>query len=65
MDDIPARVAVLEQIARGTEQALIEIRAELREIREAQRTDFRWLMTVWISGMAALLAVMAHGFKWI
>jgi len=64
-DDMPSRVAVLEEIARNTETMLAEIRADIREVRDAQRGDFRWMMTVWISGMAALLAVMAHGFHWL
>lgn len=69
MDDIPTRVAVLEQIARSTEAVLLSIQAEMRtnfaELRKAQREDFRFLVTIWISGVVALLAVMAHGFKWI
>lgn len=64
-DDMPSRVAVLEQIARSTEAALGRIEGQLTEIRDAQRTDFRFLLTLWLSSTAVLLAVMAHGFKWL
>jgi hypothetical protein len=64
-DDLPPRVAVLEQIARTSETALSDIRAELRgfrgevaaqlrEIRQAQRTDFRWLLGAMLGGFATL-----------
>lgn len=65
MDDIPSRVAVLEQIARNTETILSEIRSELREVRTEARADFRWLMGVMLGGLASLAGVMAHGFHWI
>jgi tRNA threonylcarbamoyladenosine modification (KEOPS) complex Pcc1 subunit len=59
--DLEPRVAVLEQIARDTAIILAEIRADIREMRSAMRTDFRWLL----AALAALLGVMAHGFHWI
>jgi len=75
-DAIEPRMAVLEQIARSTDQRLdriekridalgSEIRGDLREIRSNQRSDFRWFMTLYIAGMATLLGVMAHGFHWL
>lgn len=71
-DDIPSRVAVLEQIARNIDAALsridgrlIDLHKDMQEIRKAQHDDFRFLITLWLSGVAALLAVMAHGFRWI
>jgi len=59
--DMEARVAVLETMARSTEAALADIRAELRDIRSAQARDFRWML----AAFAALLGVMAHGFHWL
>jgi hypothetical protein len=41
-DGVPSMVAVLEQIARSTEATLGQIHAELREMRGAQNTYFRW-----------------------
>jgi hypothetical protein len=96
-NDIPARVAVLEEIARGTKAALERIERRLDSldakfdgrfdridgkferidgkferidsrfdtILREQRTDFRFLVTLIIGMGAALLGVMAHGFKWI
>jgi hypothetical protein len=43
-DDVPQRVAVLEQIAATTAAALADIRTDLREIRTRQETDFRTLV---------------------
>jgi len=62
---LEARVAVLEQIARETIVTLGEIRQDIREIRREHARDFRWLIGLYIAGYASLLAVMAHGFKWI
>jgi hypothetical protein len=70
--DIPPRVAVLEEIARNTLQALIDIRAEMREMRRESRADYRWLLGIMLAGFAmtttgfaGILAVMAHGFHWL
>lgn len=69
MDDIPTRVAVLEQIAKNTEATLSDIRDEMRAgfrlLIERQDRDFRYFIVLYLSGMAILLGVMAHGFKWI
>lgn len=73
---IEPRVAVLEQITKQTHEALIDLRAEcrsvrtdltaeLRAMRSETRTEFRWLLGLMLSGMGALLAVMAHGFHWL
>jgi hypothetical protein len=61
MDDIPARVAVLEQIARSTAIELGEIHKDIRELR----TDNRWLMGIMLGGFVAILGAMAHGFHWL
>ena len=65
MDDMPARVAVLEQIARNTEAMLAEIRTDMREFRKDLRSDFRWLLATYGGGFIILLGVMAHGFHWV
>ena len=44
-DDIPARVAVLEQLATTTAAALADIRTDLRELRTQMRTDLREIRT--------------------
>jgi hypothetical protein len=73
------RVAVLEQIAADTRQALQDIRSELRGLREdvnrrldtvdrrfASLESRAWRNFYWlIAGYAGLLAIMAHGFHWI
>jgi hypothetical protein len=66
-NDLSSRVAVLEQIARDTATALADIRTELRglrtelredlrDIRQAQRSDFRWLLGIMLGGFAIMLA---------
>jgi len=65
VNDHAPRLAVLEQIARGTETILADIRADIREIRGQQDRDFRWLLGLYLAGTAAMLGVMAHGFHWI
>ena len=74
-DSIPTRVAVLEQIARETATTLTAIRDEihdmrsdLRDIRQDQRSDFRWLFSLMLGGIAItiggfvslLIAVLRH-----
>jgi hypothetical protein len=61
MDDVPARVAVLEQIARSTAVTLGEMHKDIRELR----TDMRWLLSIMLGGFAAMLGEMAHGFHWL
>jgi hypothetical protein len=39
-DDLPTRVAVLEQIARNTERTLGEMRAEFADVRTEMRAGF-------------------------
>jgi hypothetical protein len=65
MDDLPERVAVLEQIARETVAGLADIRTELRQMRTEARSDFRWILGIVLAGNAGLLGVMAHGFHWL
>jgi hypothetical protein len=77
MDDMPPRVAALEEIARATAGALdrLDRRIDALAVRldalagridaldAEHRTDFRWLLGIMLGG--ALLAAMAHGFHWL
>lgn len=79
MNDIPERVAVLEQIARETHETLgnlrtefrdlrtefRDLRSEFRDLRSDVRSDFRWLLGIMLGSQGALLAVLAHGFHWL
>lgn len=64
-NDIPARVAVLEEIASTTKTMLAEIKADLRDLRSESRSDYRWQMGLMLGGFGALLGAMAHGFHWL
>ena len=71
-DDLPPRVAVLEEIARTMNTGLEGLRADIRDLRQTQHEDFRLTIRLFVgvsasmaAGVAALLAVMAHGFHWI
>ena len=70
MNDIPERVAVLEQIARETHETLVdlrsdmrtefrELRSEFRELRRDVRSDFRWLLGIMLGGFAMTLTGFA------
>ena len=77
--DLNSRVAVLKEIARASAATFADIRSELRDIRSELRAiraeakaDYRWIIGIMlggfamtIGGFAGLLAVMAHGFKWL
>jgi hypothetical protein len=71
-NDLPTRVAVLEEISRGTKAALERIERRIESLSNehhadfrSMRSDFRWLLGVMIGWGVALLGVMAHGFHWI
>jgi hypothetical protein len=64
-DDMDARVAVLEQIARTTAASLERIERRLDAVSAEQRSDFRWLLGMMLGTTGALLGVMAHGFHWL
>ncbi len=59
-----ARVAVLEQIAKDTRDVLVEMKRDIRDIRNDQKIDFRLLFGALITVAVGLAAIMAHGFKW-
>ena len=78
-NELPTRVAVLEEIAHSLKAAIDRIDRRfdsidrrLETIERNQRSDFRWLLGVIIGGYASLLGlyasllgVMAHGFHWL
>jgi hypothetical protein len=71
LHDVDRRVAVLEQIARSTDQALQQIPAELRllrtemqALRTQQHDDFRWRLRFMIGGFVGVFALLAHGLHW-
>jgi len=62
--EMEARVAVLEQIAKDTKEILGEMKQDIRDIRQDQRTDFRLLFGALIAATLGLAGLMAHGFHW-
>jgi hypothetical protein len=58
------RLVVLEEIAKNTKDALIDLRTEMRAFRAGQGSDFRWLLGIILGGYVGLLGMMAHGFHW-
>ena len=46
------RIAVLEEIARGTKAVLERIERRLDTIEATQRTDFRWLLGIMLGGFS-------------
>ena len=73
---VESRVAVPEQIAKETHEAIADLRAELRLFRSDMnagfnrldieaRADSRWLLGLMLTGFGGLLAVMAQGFHWL
>ncbi len=70
-----ARIAVLEEIAASTKEALLDLWQELRAlrtetsrrdeaVRDAQERDFRILFAALMSVAIGLAAMMAKGFHW-
>ena len=66
------RIAVLEEIARGTKAVLDRIERRLDTIEATQRTDFRWLLGIMlggfsltIGGFGSVLGVIARSQHWI
>lgn len=71
-DDIPSRVAVLEQIARTTEAALLRIETRLDRMDARIADNFQFLVRLHIGQFAALaagfvilLGVIARAQHWI
>jgi hypothetical protein len=61
MDDMPSRVAVLEQIARETHDAIGELRAEM----QALRADIAAEMRATRADMAAMRAEARADYRWL
>ncbi len=66
-----ARVAVLEEIASATKQAIVDVRDEVHEtnrrvdaLRDAVESDFRLTFGAIITVALGLAALMAKGFHW-
>lgn len=75
-NDIPPRVAVLEEIAASTKQTLSAIRDEIRELRgdirtdirdmrQRQERDFRLLFGAIILATLGLAGLIAHAQHWL
>jgi len=64
-ENVEARLAVLEQIAASTKEILIEMKADIRELRQDQKSDFRITFGALITVAIGLAGLMAHGFKWL
>jgi hypothetical protein len=64
-ENVEARLAVLEQIAVSTKEILIEMKADIRELRQDQKSDFRITFGALITVAIGLAGLMAHGFKWL
>lgn len=60
-----ARVAKLEAGMEHALRELIELRQDVRELRENARVDFRLIFGAVITVALGLAALMAHGFHWL
>lgn len=65
MSDLPARVAVLEQIAKDTRDVLKDMREDSKAMRERSERDFRLLFGALITAALGMAGLLAHGFKWL
>jgi hypothetical protein len=63
-DGMEARVAVLEQIAKSTAEALMDIKADLRSMRDKHDSDFRITFAAGTAAVLGVVALMAKGFRW-
>jgi hypothetical protein len=63
--DIPARVAVLEQIARDTRDNLAEMRSEMRQGFAEMRTEMREMRTEFQTEMRGMRSDMRSDFRWL
>jgi cobalamin biosynthesis protein CbiG len=59
-----ARVAILEQIAKSTAEALTDIKADLRSMRDKHDSDFRMTFAAGTAAVLGVVALMAKGFRW-
>ncbi|MDR6675309.1 hypothetical protein [Xanthomonas sp. 1678] len=64
-DGMEARVAKLESTADHILRELVEMKADIRELRRDAKTDFRLLFGAIITVALGLAALMAKGFHWL
>ncbi|ELG2962690.1 hypothetical protein RRK58_003199 [Vibrio fluvialis] len=62
---LEARVAKLESSVEYIQRDIADIKADIKEIRHNQRSDFRTLFGALISVALGLAALMAKGFGWL
>ncbi len=63
--DLEARVAKLESSTEYIQREITDIKVDVREIRNNQRTDFRLLFGALITVAIGLASLIAKGFGWI
>ncbi len=56
--DMEARVAVLEQIAKDTQETLKDIKSDISGIRSDMKSDFRWILGVGIAAFGSLAGLI-------
>jgi hypothetical protein len=64
-DDVPTRIAVLEEISRHTSVTLDRIDRRLETLDKRLDTHFRWLVGLYLARIVSILGVLAHGFHWL
>ncbi len=42
-----------------------EVASEIRDVRNAGRAQFLWMLGIMLTGFSSLLGLYAHGFHWI
>jgi hypothetical protein len=65
VEEVEARIAVLEQIAQDTKAILVDMKQDIRDIRLDQKMDFRLLFGALITTTIGLAYLMARGFHWL
>ncbi|MFT4247667.1 MAG: hypothetical protein QM581_06460 [Pseudomonas sp.] len=60
-----ARVAKLESTSDHILRELVEMKADVRELRRDAKTDFRLLFGAIIAVALGLAGLMAKGFHWL
>ncbi|MBP9032771.1 MAG: hypothetical protein KBG29_02680 [Pseudomonadales bacterium] len=60
-----ARIARLESHVEHIQADLTEVKADVRELRRADETNFRILFGALITAALGLAALMSKGFGWL
>jgi hypothetical protein len=58
-------IELLKQQSGTTTQTLNRIETELNAMDKKIDSNFKWLLSLLISELAASLGLMAHGFHWL